>query len=164
MFTFEFLLNPPIFSIAYPVSEVMSDLLDVAARTLTMGGRLVYIIPSFSDFDPDTDLPRHDCLELVHSCYQPLSLELGRRIVAMQKSVEYNPALRSKYMETIWVHGKESAEKCANLREKILEAAMKKPGYEEKAAIRKQKRKAHKEAKKRAKQARMSGNSPNIVA
>ena len=73
----------------------------------------------------------------------------------MKKVAEYNPLLRSKYMESIWVHGKESAEKCANLREKILEAAMKKPGYQEKAAIRKKKRKAHKEAKRRAKQARV---------
>jgi tRNA (guanine10-N2)-methyltransferase len=135
----------------YPVCDVMSDLLDVAARTLVMGGRLVYVIPSFSDFNPDTDLPRHDCLELVHSCYQPLSLELGRSIVAMKKSAEYDHSLRDKYMETVWVNGKESAEKCANLREKILEAAKKKPGYEEKAAIRKQKRKITKEAKKRAK-------------
>ena len=140
----------------------MSDLLDVAARTLTLGGRLVYVIPSFSDFNPETDLPRHDCLQLAHSCYQPLSLELGRRIVAMKKVAEYNPLLRSKYMESIWVHGKESAEKCANLREKILEAAMKKPGYQEKAAIRKKKRKAHKEAKRRAKQARMSDDTLNL--
>ena len=135
----------------YPVCDVMSDLLDMAARTLVMGGRLVYVIPSFADFNPDTDLPRHDCLEIVHSCYQPLSLELGRRIVAMKKVTYYDPSLRNKYMEKVWVNGKESAEKCANLREKIWEAAKRKPGYEEKAAIRKQKRKATKEAKKRAK-------------
>ena len=66
----------------YAVSDVMSDLLDVAARTLVMGGRLVYIIPSFSDFDEDSDLPRHECLKTVHICYQPLSAELGRRVVA----------------------------------------------------------------------------------
>ena len=70
----------------YPVSDVMADLLDMAARTLVMNGRLVYIIPSFKDFDVNTDLPQHECLELVHVCYQPLSLELGRRMVTRYSS------------------------------------------------------------------------------
>ena len=143
----------------YSVSDVMSDLLDMAARSLVMGGRLVYVIPSFADFDPRTDLPRHECLELAHSCYQPLSLELGRRIVAMKKVVEYDVSLRDQYYERIWVNGKESAEKCANLRDKILENAKKKPNYEEKAAIRKQKRKEHKLAKKSAKKAKLQETS-----
>ncbi len=143
----------------YAVSDVMSDLLDMAARSLVIGGRLVYVIPSFADFDPSTDLPRHECLDLVHCCYQPLSPELGRRIVAMKKVSEYDSFLRDHYYEGIWVNGKESAEKCANLREKIWENAKKKPGYEEKAAIRKQKRKVHKAAKKSAKRAKMTETS-----
>jgi tRNA (guanine10-N2)-methyltransferase len=134
----------------YPVSDVMSDLLDVAARTLVMNGRLVYVIPSFKEFNPDTDLPRHDCLRLVHACYQPLSADLGRRIVAMEKVQDYDESLREKYVSSIWINGKESAEKCANLRDKILEAAKKKPGYEAKAAVRREKRKAHKKEKKEA--------------
>jgi tRNA (guanine10-N2)-methyltransferase len=133
----------------------MSDLLDMAARSLVMGGRLVYVIPSFADFDPDADLPLHSCLELVHCCYQPLSVELGRRIVAMKKIAEYDPSIRDQYHATVWVNGKESADKCSNLREKILENAKKKPGYEEKAVIRKHKRKVHKEAKKLAKKAKL---------
>jgi len=138
----------------YVVSGVMSDLLDVAARTLAVGGRLVYIIPSFRDFDEDRDLPRHDCLELVHSCYQPFTHELGRRIVAMVKVFDYCIDRREDYLATIWKFGAESAEKCANLRDKIMEAAREKPGYEEKAAIRKEKRKANKEAKKNQKRAK----------
>lgn len=143
----------------YAVSDVMSDLLDMAARSLVMGGRLVYVIPSFADFDPSTDLPQHQCLDLVHSCYQPLSPDLGRRIVAMKKVSEYNQSLREHYYKGIWVNGKESAEKCANLREKIWENAKKKPDYEARAAIRKQKRKEHKVAKKSAKRAKMMENS-----
>jgi tRNA (guanine10-N2)-methyltransferase len=139
---------------AYAVSDVMSDLLDVAARTLKVGGRLVYIIPSFRDFDEDRDLPRHDCLELVHTCYQPFSIELGRRIVAMTKIADYDLSKRDDYRSTIWKFGEESAEKCANIREKMMEAAKEKPGYEEKAAIRKEKRKAHKQAKKKEKKAK----------
>jgi tRNA (guanine10-N2)-methyltransferase len=136
---------------SYPVSDVMSDLLDMAARTLVIGGRLVYIIPSFQNFDPETDLPRHDCLELIHSCYQPFTSELGRRIVAMKKVMDYDESSQELYRQSIWIHGTASAEKCANLRDKILEAAKQKPGYEKRAAIRKEKRKANKEAKKEEK-------------
>lgn len=135
----------------YPVSDVMADLLDMAARTLVMNGRLVYIIPSFRDFDVSTDLPQHTCLEIVHICYQPLSAELGRRMVTMKKIQEYDASLRDEYLQKVWKNGPVSAERCANIRDKIIEAAKLKPHYEEKALIRKQKRKATREAKKRAK-------------
>ena len=135
----------------YAVSDVMADLLDMAARTLVMGRRLVYIIPSFRDFDVATDLPQHECLEIKHTCYQPLSTELGRRMVTMKKVHEYDASKREVYLANVWKNGAASAEKCANIREKIIEAAKNKPGYEEKAAIRKQKRKANREEKKRAK-------------
>jgi len=143
----------------YAVSDVMADLLDMAARTLVMNGRLVFIIPSFKDFDVKTDLPQHECLDLVHVCYQPLSLELGRRMVTMKKIKEYDPAMRETYLSKVWMNGAESAEKCANIRDKIVEAAKKKPGYAEKAAIRKQKRKATREAKKKAKRLEASADS-----
>mmetsp|Transcript_36727 Transcript_36727/g.54877 ORF Transcript_36727/g.54877 Transcript_36727/m.54877 type:complete len:598 (-) Transcript_36727:93-1886(-) len=135
----------------YAVSDVMSDLLDVAARTLVMGGRLCYVIPSMTDFDEQVDLPRHECLKLVHVCYQPLQMELGRRIVAMEKIADYDESKRSDYMSKVWVNGPESADKVAKIRDRLLEAAKKKPGYEEKAAVRKQKRKATRDAKKKAK-------------
>lgn len=135
----------------YAVSDVMADLLDVAARTLVRGGRLVYIIPSFSDFDPEADLPQHECLRTVHICYQPLAAELGRRVVAMEKRSDYDIAKREEYLERTWKNGPASAEKCANIRDKLIEAAKKKPGYEQRASFRKQKRQRHRQEKKRAK-------------
>jgi tRNA (guanine10-N2)-methyltransferase len=135
----------------YAVSDVMGDLLDVASKTLVMGGRLVYIIPSMTGFDVETDLPRHDCLKLLYVCYQPLQTELGRRVVVMEKVEEYDSSQRDRYLSNIWVNGPESAEKCANIRERLIEAARLKPGYEEKAAYRKKKRQETKEAKKKAK-------------
>lgn len=148
----------------YAVSDVMADLLDVAARTLTVGGRLVYVIPSLSDdndndnggpeggFDEDTDLPRHDCLRLLYTCFQPLQHPaLGRRTVTMEKVAEYDAARRGGYLAGVWVNGPESAEKCANIRDRIVEAAKRKPGYEEKVAVRREKRRATKEARKKAK-------------
>ena len=135
----------------YAVSDVMADLLNVAALSLKMGGRLVYVIPSMLDFDESEDLPRHECLRLISVCYQPLQTELGRRTVTMEKVKEYNEKKRAHYMENTWVNGAASADKVSKIREKLLEAAKKKPGYEEKAALRKQKRKATKDAKKKAK-------------
>lgn len=135
----------------YPVSDVMADLLDVAARTLVMGGRLVYIIPSMTDFDVNNDLPQHECLELKYISYQPLQLELGRRMVTMEKVKEYNHLDRVKYLSSAWVNGPEAAEKCARIRERLLEASKLKPDYEEKAAYRKKRRQATREAKKKAK-------------
>ena len=140
----------------------MADLLDVAARVLVMGGRLIYVIPSFaSDFDPKEDLPQHECLQLVHLSFQPFTMELGRRMVTMKKTKEYDPERRASYLSKTWKNGPASAEKCANIRDKILEAAKLKPGYEEKLRIRKQKRKENKEAKKRAKLEQQQGVSNN---
>jgi tRNA (guanine10-N2)-methyltransferase len=134
----------------YSVSNVMSDLLDVAARTLRMGGRLVYVIPSFSDFDPATDLPQHECLALVHWCYQPLSSKLGRRIVVMKKSLDYDPDRRDDYTKNVWKDPDASA-KVANIREKINQEAKKRPDYGERLAYRKQKRQQQKLSLKRSK-------------
>lgn len=135
----------------YAVSDVMADLMDVSARTLIMGGRLVYIIPSMTDFDPLVDLPRHDCLECVHICYQPLGINLGRRMVTMKKVREYDEKIREDYLQRTWVNGPESAEKCANIREKLMEIARSRPGYEEKNQFRKKKRKERKEELKKMK-------------
>jgi len=149
----------------YVVSDVMSDLLNVAAMTLRMGGRLCYVIPSMQDFNESEDLPRHDCLRLVSVCYQPLQTELGRRTVTMEKVREYEDDKRDEYIQNTWVNGPESADKVANIREKLIEAAKKRPDYEEKAAIRKQKRKATKLAKQKAKrearEAKAEDNSNN---
>jgi tRNA (guanine10-N2)-methyltransferase len=134
----------------YAVSDVMADLLDVAARTLILGGRLVYIIPSMRDFDPSTDLPRHDCLSLVHVCYQSLQVEFGRRVVTMVKSKEYDESLQSYYLSSVWINGQESAEKCANIRERLISLAKEKEGYEEKSKYRKQRRLMAKEEKKKS--------------
>ena len=72
-------------------------------------------------------------------------------MVTMKKVAEYDPSQRDSYLACIWKNGAASAEKCANIRDKLLENAKKKPGYEERHAYRKKKRKEHKEAKREAK-------------
>lgn len=133
----------------YPVSDVMADLMDVAARVLKVGGYLVYIIPSMTDFDPESDLPRHPCLAVKHICYQPLSTELGRRVVALEKITEYDATQRQRYLSSIWKNGPESAEKVANIRERLIAVAKLKPNYEKKAARRKRLRKENREEKRK---------------
>ena len=143
----------------YAVSDVMADLLNVAAMTLKLGGRLVYVIPSMLDFDENQDLPRHECLKLVSVCYQPLQTEFGRRTVTMVKIEEYDETKRTQYLTNAWMNGAESAEKVANIRARLIEAAKLKPGYEEKAAIRKQKRIEMKQSKKKAKKEAAAKNA-----
>jgi len=91
-----------------------------------MGGRLVYIIPSIVDFDEDTDLPRHPCLKLQEVCFQPLQISLGRRMVVMVKTVKYNANELPAYRSFCWKNGPESADKVANLRDKLLEISLEK--------------------------------------
>jgi tRNA (guanine10-N2)-methyltransferase len=76
-------------------------------------------------------------------------------MVVMKKVKPYDSSQRESYLASIWKNGAESAEKCANIRDKILEAAKKKPFYEERLAVRKQKRQVTKEAKKIAKRAKL---------
>jgi tRNA (guanine10-N2)-methyltransferase len=64
---------------------------------------------------------------------------------------EYDAARRDSYLSTIWKNGPQSAEKIATIREKLLDAAKKKPRYEEKLAMRRQKRKQNRKAKQAAK-------------
>ncbi|KYR01168.1 tRNA guanosine-2'-O-methyltransferase 11 [Tieghemostelium lacteum] len=77
----------------YSVPEVMKDLLLLAAKTLKVGGRLVYWLPcSATDFKI-SELPTHPCLRLLyHQCYQGLSLKWGRRLITMEKHLEYQEA------------------------------------------------------------------------
>lgn len=132
----------------YAISDVMVDLLDVAARVLVLGGCLVYIIPSMADFIPEKDLPMHPCLHLTFCCYQPLHIQYGRRVVVMRKIENYDESQQDFYKRTSWVNGVESAEKVANIRERLIEEAKRKPGYEEKSKYKAAKRRMKKEEKK----------------
>ncbi|EAL65472.1 tRNA guanosine-2'-O-methyltransferase 11 [Dictyostelium discoideum AX4] len=82
--------------IDYSVPDVMADLLELAAKTLIVGGRLVYWLPTTPDYK-ETDLPRHPCLRLITaSCLQILTNRWGRRLVTMEKIIEYNDSIHNK--------------------------------------------------------------------
>jgi len=72
-------------TVPYSVPEVMSDLLDFAARNLVLGGFLVYWFPTTSEYKPD-DIPVHPCLIMTSNSTQPIALKWKRHLVTMKKS------------------------------------------------------------------------------
>lgn len=71
-------------------NDVMTDLLRVAARSLLMHGRLVYLLPwcPLPELEPDQFIPTHPCLEFVTICDQPLTTKLVRKVIVMKKIKE----------------------------------------------------------------------------
>ena len=80
----------------YPLEECMADLLETAAHSLVMHGRLVYFFPVALADDSDELLPRHPCLELVANCRQVLSTTFSRRLITMRKVREWYPAAKGE--------------------------------------------------------------------
>ncbi|KAH6787635.1 tRNA modification 11 protein [Perilla frutescens var. hirtella] len=74
----------------YSLVECVHDLLDLAARMLVMGGRLVYFYPVLREEDsPDPTFPDHPCFELVSRCEQILSYRYSRVLLTMAKVAPY---------------------------------------------------------------------------
>ncbi|CAG8554363.1 2453_t:CDS:10 [Funneliformis caledonium] len=71
----------------YEMSEVLSDLLDFAARFLVVGGRLVYWLPTVVDEYSNSDLPEHPSMKLVSNSEQNFG-QWARRLVTMEKFKE----------------------------------------------------------------------------
>lgn len=82
--------------IPYSVGEVLTDLLDFSARNLVKGGRLVFWLPSTRDFK-ESDIPVHPCLQLISNSEEPLSLKWSRRLITMEKVIEFDPSLHSNF-------------------------------------------------------------------
>ena len=102
----------------YDVEDVVDDLLDMAARTLKLHGRLVYLLPTTTDFSND-ELPRHPCLRLVCVSEQMVRTHFSRRLITMEKSlpwmVDRNIARRDRATQP--------TPKYANIKDALLLAA-----------------------------------------
>ncbi len=80
----------------YPLSDCLADLLDVAAKALVMGGRLVYFYPAPAAVPGDyAGLPTHPCLEIVGNSLQTLTCKWGRRLITMRKTRDWFPEARA---------------------------------------------------------------------
>ncbi|CAO2833139.1 unnamed protein product [Amaranthus hypochondriacus] len=75
---------------AYSLVECVHDLLDLAARMLVMGGRLVYFYPVLREEDsPDPTFPEHPCFKLIAVSEQILSYRYSRVLLTMVKVAPY---------------------------------------------------------------------------
>jgi len=73
---------------------MLRDLLSTAAVKLRMGGRLVFWMPSTVEYC-ERDVPHHPCFRLVSNSLQQITLRWGRRLLTMEKCVEYDPNLHA---------------------------------------------------------------------
>jgi len=113
------LLTPSRFSIpptqVYDVEDVIHDLLDLSAQLLRLGGRLVYWLPTTTDFRND-ELPAHPCFRQVSVGEQLVRSHFSRRLITMEKVLDFTPERRMKR------RNKETdpPPKYANLKDSIL--------------------------------------------
>ncbi len=96
----------------YAAEEVMFDLLQFAAATLRIGGRLVYLLPTTYEYT-DADLPKHAMLKVVANSEQKLTKKYARRLITMVKIEKQDD---HEEVESIKTRGVVSF---SNLREKI---------------------------------------------
>jgi hypothetical protein len=103
----------------YAAVDVMSDLLEAAARNLIVGGRLAYLLPTAVGYT-DAELPIHPCLKVVSNSEQKLSGLLSRRLVTMEKVAEYDWSKTEEYRAIAERHAA-SAPSYADLKKRINE-------------------------------------------
>lgn len=77
--------------VPYSVPDVLTDLLDFSARSLRVGGRLVFWLPTTIEFQP-SDLPTHPCFTLIANSEQRLTYYFSRRLITMEKVADYDPS------------------------------------------------------------------------
>lgn len=64
--------------------DFLHGILDFAVNVLVEGGRLVYWLPTTSDYK-ESDVPRNVGLELISNCEQPLTQRMSRRLITMRR-------------------------------------------------------------------------------
>eukprot|EP01059_Diplonema_ambulator_P037235 TRINITY_DN9726_c0_g1_i1.p1 TRINITY_DN9726_c0_g1~~TRINITY_DN9726_c0_g1_i1.p1 ORF type:complete len:526 (+),score=153.84 TRINITY_DN9726_c0_g1_i1:16-1593(+) len=76
-------IPPP--KVDYSMATLLTDLVDKAAKLLTVGGRLVYWHPTNIHYTQD-ELPTNPCLTLVSDDVQSVSIKLKRHLITMEKT------------------------------------------------------------------------------
>ncbi|KAJ1402284.1 tRNA guanosine-2-O-methyltransferase, TRM11 [Sesbania bispinosa] len=89
---------------SYCLVECVHDLLDLAAKMLVMGGRLVFFYPVLrEEYFTEIHFPEHPCFKLISSSEQILSSRYSRVLLTMVKTGPYteeiHEAARIKHME-----------------------------------------------------------------
>nr|XP_048281403.1 tRNA (guanine(10)-N2)-methyltransferase homolog isoform X2 [Myodes glareolus] len=89
-------------SLSYHLSDMFFDLLNFAAETLVLGGRLVYWLPVYTPEYTEEMVPWHPCLKLISNCEQKLSSHTARRLITMEKVKEFED--RDQYSHLLSDH------------------------------------------------------------
>jgi tRNA (guanine10-N2)-methyltransferase len=77
----------------YTLAECLRDLVELAARALEVGGRLVYWVPAAPGFYLEGELPTHPALGApLANCEQFLGGRYSRRLVVVRKERAYDAA------------------------------------------------------------------------
>lgn len=88
--------------ISYDMSELLGDLLSLAARHLKLSGRLIYFLPTIaSDGKFEDSIPQHPCLHLESYSEQSLIGKNYRLMIVMEKTREPEDADRVYVPDTI---------------------------------------------------------------
>ena len=66
-------------------------MLDISARLLRVGGRLVYFLPAAPEVYKEEEVPRHPALRLVANSEQVLTTRYSRRLITMEKVTPFHP-------------------------------------------------------------------------
>jgi tRNA (guanine10-N2)-methyltransferase len=75
----------------YPFGECLDDLMDLAARFLSIGGLICFFVPGESgDPDPERELPTHPALRLRWHCLETFNTIWGRRLVTYEKVAPFD--------------------------------------------------------------------------
>lgn len=94
----------------YTLVECVHDLLDVAARLLVMGGRLVFFYPIAVGENSADIFPDHGCFTLASHSEQILSTRYSRCLLTMEKTAKYTAEIaaqaREKHLEFRKNHAK----------------------------------------------------------
>lgn len=80
----------------YTLEECLHDLLDMAARCLKPGGRLVFFFPAARELYSDGGLPAHPCFRVVANSEQILTRRWSRRLLTMVKERAYTADMRAR--------------------------------------------------------------------
>ncbi|KAI9148622.1 hypothetical protein H9P43_010103 [Blastocladiella emersonii ATCC 22665] len=79
-------------TVPYDLDAVMADLTDFAARSLVVGGRLSYWLPTVkAEYAPE-DVPLHPALRLVANSEQPFG-QWSRRLITIEKVRDWEPGM-----------------------------------------------------------------------
>ncbi|CAH1774475.1 unnamed protein product [Owenia fusiformis] len=78
---------PP--KVQYGLSDIYKDLLNFAAKYLVLNGRLVYWLPIIRTDYSDDNVPQHPCFKLQSNCEQAMTETIGRRLITMEKVIDY---------------------------------------------------------------------------